>query len=46
MFPFVLYQYSSPVFLRDHNGNKVIQLFCAIPAIGPDGELSYNNFQF
>ena len=46
MFPFVLNQYTPPrFFLRDHNGNKVTQLFCVIPAIAPyhnyhnDGEI-------
>ena len=33
-------------FLRDHNGNKVTQLFCVIPAVAPYGEVFYHNFQF
>ena len=33
-------------FLRDHNGNKVTQLFCVMPAIAPYGERFYHNFQF
>ena len=32
--------------LRDHNGNKVTQLFRVIPAIAPYRELFYHNFQF
>ena len=31
-------------FLRDHNGNKVAQLFCVIPAIAPYGELFLPQF--
>ena len=38
-------------FLRDHNGNKVIQLFCVFPAIAPCGEpfstiFNFNEFVF
>ena len=32
-FPAVLHQCTSPLFLRDYNGNKVTQLFYDIPAI-------------
>ena len=47
MFPVVLYQYTPALFfLRDHNGNKVTQLFCVMPAIAPYGERFYHNFQF
>ena len=37
--------YPTTVF-KGHNGNKVTQLFCVIPAITPYGELFYHNFQF
>ena len=33
-------------FLRDHNGNKVTQLFCVIAAIAPSGKVFYHSFQF
>ena len=34
------------LFLRNHNGNKVTQLFCVIPAIAPYGEFFLPQFQF
>ena len=45
---FLLFYINIPhyCFLRDHNGNKVTQLFCVIPAIVPYGELFNHNFQF
>ena len=40
-----LNQYNPPLFfLRDHNGNKVTQLFYVIPAITPYH--NYDSFQF
>ena len=32
--------------LRDHNGNKVTQLFCVIPAIAPYGKLFFKKSLF
>ena len=36
--------YPTTNFLRDHNGKKVIQLFCVIPAIAPYGEVFLPKF--
>ena len=38
--------YPTTFFLRDHNGNKVTQLFCAIPPISPYRDVFYHSFNF
>ena len=51
MFSLVLYHCTPPIFLRDHNVNKVTELLCIIPAISPYGNVFYqihifNRFKF
>ena len=48
MFLVVLHQFTSPLFIRDYNGNKVTQLFCAIFAIAHFfyHGLNFNEFIF
>ena len=47
MFPVVLHQYTPPllIYFREHNENKVKQLFCVVPAIAPF-EKFLTSFQF